>query len=55
MTYSEIKLWIINTSVLTLTFTDLDNFLKLILLIITIGYSIDKWYMLRKNKKDKDL
>lgn len=54
MTYSEMKLWIINTSVITLTFTDLDNFLKLVLLIITIGYSIDKWYMLRKNKKDKE-
>jgi len=55
MSHSELKLWIINTSVITLTFTDFDNFLKLVLLIVTIGYSIDKWCMLRKNKKDKDL
>ena len=50
MSNTEIKLWIINTSVITLSFSDLDNFLKLILLVATIGFTIDKWYLMRKNK-----
>lgn len=54
MSYNEIKLWCINTLVVTATFTNIDNILKIILLLVTIGYSIDKWIMLRKNKeKDK--
>lgn len=50
MSYSEIKLWCINTVVVTATFTNIDNILKIILLLLTIGYTIDKWLLMRKNK-----
>ena len=54
MNYNEVKLWIINMAVITITFTQIENILKLILLIISIGYTIDKWIDRRKNKKEDD-
>jgi len=53
MNYNEIKLWMINMVVITITFTQIENVLKLLLLFVSIGYSIDKWIKLRKNKKDE--
>ena len=54
MNYNEVKLWIINMAVITITFTQIENILKLTLLIISIGYTIDKWIDRRKNKKEDD-
>ena len=54
MNYNEVKLWMINMAVITVTFTQIENILKLILLIISIGYTIDKWIDRRKNKKEDD-
>lgn len=53
MNYNELKLWIINMAVITVTFTQIENALKLILLIVSIGYSLNKWISLRKKKKDE--
>ena len=54
MNYNEVKLWMINVAVITVTFTQIENILKLILLIISIGYTIDRWIDKRKNKKEDD-
>ena len=54
MNYNEVKLWMINMAVITITFTQIENILKLILLITSIGYTIDKWIDRRKNKKEDD-
>ena len=53
MNYNEVKLWMINMAVITITFTQIENILKLILLLVSIGYTIDKWIDKRKNKKDE--
>ena len=53
MNYNEVKLWMINMTVITITFTQIENILKLILLLVSIGYTIDKWIDKRKNKKDE--
>jgi hypothetical protein len=51
MSINEIKLYIINGSTLGVTtFTGIEDWLKIILLLITIGYTISKWATL-KNKK----
>jgi hypothetical protein len=48
---ADIKLYAINaTAVITTTLTDLELWLKIILLLITIGYTITRWYGLYKNK-----
>ena len=53
MNYNELKLWMINMTVITVTFTQIENALKLILLLVSIGYTINKWINKRKNKKDE--
>ena len=54
MNHTELKLWMINVVVITVTFTQIENALKLILLLVSIGYTIDKWIDRRKNKKEDD-
>ena len=52
MDFQQIKLYIINASTLgATTFTNIEMGLKLILLLVTIGYTIDKWIKLKKDKK----
>ena len=47
----QIKLYIINASTLGVTtFTTLEMGMKLLLLAVTIGYTITKWIKLKKNK-----
>jgi hypothetical protein len=51
MSINEIKLYLINGGTLGVTtFTGIEDWLKIILLLITIGYTISKWATL-KNKK----
>jgi hypothetical protein len=49
MITQELKLYIINGSALTLTtFTQIESWLKIILLAVTIGYTISKWAKVQK-------
>ena len=49
MDFQQIKLYVINASTLGVTtFTNIEMGLKLILLLVTIGYTIDKWIKLKK-------
>lgn len=44
MSLSDIKLYIMNGSTLGVTtFTQIEDWLKIILLVVTIGYTIAKW------------
>jgi len=48
----QLKLYIINASTLGVTtFTTLEMGLKIFLLVVTIGYTITKWYKIHKDKK----
>ena len=53
MNHTELRLWMINVAVITVTFTQIENALKLILLLVSIGYTIDRWIDKHKNKKDE--
>jgi len=51
MDLQQLKLYIINGSTLSITtFTQIEMGLKIALLLVTIGYTLTKWYDL-KNKK----
>jgi hypothetical protein len=51
MDFQQIKLYVINASTLGVTtFTNIEMGLKIILLLVTIGYTLDKWIKLKKNK-----
>tara|TARA_B100000780_G_C20946043_1_gene377350 strand:+ start:159 stop:320 length:162 start_codon:yes stop_codon:yes gene_type:complete len=49
MTIGDIKLYALNTATVTVTtFTQLEMGLKILLLLLTIGYTLSKWYYLKK-------
>ena len=45
---------VVNGTVLSVTtFSNLELALKLLLLVVTIAYTIDKWYLNRKRNEEK--
>ena len=51
MSLSDIKIFTLNFSSLAISMTNIDVVLKLSLLVISIGYTLHKWYLLNKNNK----
>jgi hypothetical protein len=57
----DLKLYLLNTSTLVMSFSQIDTILKIILLGASIGYTFQRWYLLdqdrrqtnEKKKKDK--
>jgi hypothetical protein len=48
----DIKLYVLNAGSFTITMMDwLEPTLKIMLLVITIGYTAHKWYKLKNDKK----
>ena len=47
----DYKTLFINMGSLGLSLTNIDIILKIALLAITIGYTLQKWYLMNKNKK----
>jgi len=47
----DYKTLLINLSSLGISLTNIDMVLKIILLSVTIGYTVQKWYLMNKNKK----
>jgi len=48
----DYKTLFINMGSLVLSLTDIDIILKIALLVITIGYTLQKWYLMNKRKND---
>ena len=54
MSIQDMKLYAMNFSAFTLSFTNIDMVLKIILLIVTILYTAHKWYLMYEKNKQKD-
>ena len=53
MSLSDIKLYSMNAGTLGVTtFTQIEDGLKILLLLITIGYTISKWINIKKETED---
>jgi len=48
ITIEDIKIYMLNTSVLAVSFTDLEMLLKVVLLTATIVYTVQKIYLNKK-------
>jgi hypothetical protein len=48
----DYKTLYINMGSLGLSLTDIDIILKIVLLLITIFYTLQKWYLMNKRKND---
>ena len=57
MNIVDIKMVVINISALAISMSQVDTGLKITLLVISIGYTLNKWYYVirnrRNNKKNK--
>ena len=51
MTFTDIKIYALNGGSLMLSFTNIDSFLKIILLSVSIGYTLQRWYLMNKENK----
>lgn len=53
MSLSDIKLYAMNAGALGVTtFTQIEDGLKIFLLLVTIGYTISKWVELKKTNNE---
>jgi hypothetical protein len=53
MSLSDMKLYAMSVGTLGVTtFTQIEDGLKILLLLITIGYTISKWVNIKKEKED---
>jgi hypothetical protein len=52
MNLSDIKLYVMNAGTLGVTtFTQIEDSLKILLLVITIGYTLSKWIHIKRDNK----
>jgi len=47
---TDFRTLLINIGAFGISMTNIDIILKIILVVVTIGYTIQKWYLLNKNK-----
>ena len=53
MDFTDLRLLIINSTALVISFSDIEIILKICLLTVSIGYTITKWKDIFKNGKNK--
>lgn len=49
---ADLKLYTINFLSLVVSMTNIEPILKITLLIVTIGYTVNKWWKIRKKQDD---
>jgi len=50
MNISDLKIYALNFGTLIVSMSQVDMVLKILLLAVSIGYTIHKWWLLSKNK-----
>ena len=48
--YNEMKIVLVNMLTLGISFSDIEMSLKILLLAVTIGYTIHKWITIKRKK-----
>ena len=51
---SDIKMYVFNIGTIAVSMSQIDMILKITLLVISVGYTAHKWYILYKNSKKTD-
>ena len=50
MNLTDLKIYGLNLSAFAISFTQVENTLKIMLLLVSIGYTIQKWWEFRDKK-----
>jgi hypothetical protein len=51
---TDARIYLLNTGALMLSMTNIETYLKITLLLVSIGYTLHKWIHLKDNKDGKD-
>jgi hypothetical protein len=51
---ADTRIYLLNGASLVLSMTNIETYLKITLLLVTIGYTLHKWIHLKENKNGKD-
>lgn len=51
MNLTDLKIYGLNITTLGISFTDIDLVLKIVLLVVSIGYTIHKWKLMYENNR----
>lgn len=54
MNEGDIKLLLLNASTFIISFAQIEMALKIALLLVSIGYTAQKWYLMYKNNGPRD-
>jgi hypothetical protein len=54
MTETDAKVLLMNAGTFALSFAQIEMTLKIALLVMTIGYTAQKWYLMYKNNKQQE-
>ena len=46
----DVKLYALNATALSVSMTNIEIYLKVLLLLVTIGYTLSRWVKLKENK-----
>ncbi len=52
MTLSDLKIYLLNSVALVVSFSEIEAILKIILLLVSIGFTVQRWYEIHKRNKD---
>ena len=53
MSVTDLKIYCLNLTTLGISFTQIDILLKVILVSISIGYTLHKWFLMYEKNKNK--
>ena len=51
MNLTDLKIYGLNLGAFAISLTEVELLLKVTVLIVTIGYTVQKWYLMNKNKE----
>jgi len=50
----DIKMYLLNIGTLAISMSHIDMILKITLLVLSVGYTAQRWYLLNKESKKKN-
>jgi hypothetical protein len=52
MDTTDLKVLTFNAATMALSFSELEEVLKILLLVASIGYTMQKWYIINRKRKE---
>ena len=51
MSTTDFKVYFMNTATMAISFSTLEDTLKIVLLLVSIAYTAQRWYLMNKKNK----